>query len=190
MHITRTTATRLSLLAVVTLAVVGVAALPAAAPDQTQQQATARMGFVASELILRQTPGYAQAESTFNTEFASWRQEVQVLQTQLDSAINAFNQQAIVLSPTARQERQEELRRLQETLGQRTSDLQSRAQTRQAELVGPLEERIQRVIDGLRAERNLGVIFDVSAPGNNIVSADPVLDLTTTVVRRLQGGGQ
>ena len=40
------------------------------------------------------------------------------------------------------------------------------------------------------AERNLGVIFDVSAPGNNIVSADPVLDLTTTVVRRLQGGGQ
>jgi Skp family chaperone for outer membrane proteins len=56
--------------------------------------------------------------------------------------------------------------------------------------MAPLEERIQAVIDGIRAERGLGLIFDVSAPGNNVVSADPVLDLTSTVVRRLTGGSE
>ena len=58
---------------------------------------------------------------------------------------------------------------------------------RQQELIGPLEDRIQSVIDGLRAERNITMVFDVSAPGNNIISADPVLDITSVVVSRLTG---
>ena len=54
------------------------------------------------------------------------------------------------------------------------------------QLVAPLEERVKGVIEGLRAERNLIFIFDVGAPGNNIVAADRTLDLTTVVVQRLQ----
>jgi Skp family chaperone for outer membrane proteins len=34
------------------------------------------------------------------------------------------------------------------------------------------------------------MLFDVAAPGNNIVSADPTLDLTTVVIQRLNAGGQ
>ena len=118
-----------------------------------------------------------------------YQDEVQQLQQQLDSAVSAFNQQSIVLSPTARQEKTEELRGLQQQLEQRTTELQQRAAQRQQELIGPLEDRIQSVIDGLRAERNIAVGFDVAAPGNNIISADPVLDLTTVVVQRITGAG-
>ena len=185
MHLDRRSITRLGLGALGVLAVVGIAAAPAT------QQDTSRIGIVASEIILRQTPGYAQAESTFNADMESWRQEVEILQTQLDSAVTAFDQQAVVLTPSARQAKQGELRQLQQRYQQRAGELQQRAEERRQELVGPLEDRIQRVIDGLRAERNLVIIFDVSAPGNNIVSADPVADLTTTVVRRLTAtGGQ
>jgi Skp family chaperone for outer membrane proteins len=173
---------RVALVALGVILVVGVAAIPAPQP-----QNTVRYAYVSSELILRQTPGFAQAESTLTAEIASYRGEVQRLQQVLDSAITAFNQQSIVLTPTARSEKTDELRSLQQQLENRTTELQTRAQERQRELVSPLEDRIQRVIDGLRAERNLSLIFDVSAPGNNIVSADPVLDLTGTVVRRLQG---
>jgi Skp family chaperone for outer membrane proteins len=175
----------LTVTAVGVLLVTGAAAIPTASV-----QDTARMAYVSTEVILRQTPGFAQAESTWNAEVSSYRTEVQSLQQQLDSALTAFNQQAIVLSPTARQEKQSELQRLNEQLQQRTTEYSARADERQRELMAPLEDRIQRVIDGLRAERNLAVVFDVAAPGNNIVSADPVLDLTTTVVRRLTGSPQ
>jgi outer membrane protein len=164
--------------------VVGIGAVPTATV-----QTTSRMAYVSSDVVLRQTPGYAHAESTLQAEVASYGQEIQNLQKQLDSATNQFNQQAIVLSATARQEKQQELQRLSDQYIQRRNDLQDRAQQRQRELVSPLEDRIQRVIDGLRAERNLLVIFDVSAPGNNIVSADPSLDLTQTVVTRLNASG-
>ena len=175
----------LALAAVGVLAIAGVAAIPTASV-----QSAANYAYVSTEVILRQTPGFAAAESTWNAEVTSYQSEIQALQGQLDSALTAFNQQAIVLSPSARQEKQTELQRLNEQLQQRTTDYSTRANQRQRELMAPLEDRIQRVIDGLRAERALSLIFDVSAPGNNIVSADPVLDLTTTVVRRLTGGAQ
>ncbi|NIM48196.1 MAG: hypothetical protein GTO22_02890 [Gemmatimonadales bacterium] len=171
--------------ALVVLVVVGIGAIPASR-SQGQDRG---IGYVSTEIILRQTPGYAEAESTFNAEMASWRAEVEQLQQTLDSAMRAFDQQSIVLSPTARQEKMDELQRLQQQYTQRANQLTERANQRQRELMAPLEERIQLVIDGLRAERNLSLIFDVSAPGSNIISADPVLDLTTVVVRRLTGEG-
>ena len=147
----------------------------------------ARLAWVNSQLIIRQVPGYAAAESTLNAEIASFREEVQRMQTGLDSMIRAFDQQQIALSPTSRQAKQREIQEMQQRLEQRYNELQTQAAARERELVAPLEERVKGVIEGLRAERNLLFIFDVGAPGNNIVAADRTLDLTAVVVQRLQG---
>ncbi len=169
--------------ALIVLVVAGVGALP-------ERQDGSRIAFVSTEVILRQTPGYREADSTFTAEMAAYRREVETLQRRLDSAVAQFDQQSVVLSPTARQERMQELRRMQQQFEQRSSELSQRAQERRQQLVAPLEDRIQRVIDGVRAERNLAMIFDVASPTNIIVSADPTLDLTPLVVRRLTAGGQ
>jgi outer membrane protein len=171
-----------ALAALAAILVVGVAARPT-----TQAQDQLRIAFLNTELILRQTPGYAAAESTFNAEMEAFRQEVQGLQTQLDSVVRDFDQQSIVLSPTSRQEKIQEIRGMQQRFEQRSGELQQRAQQRRQELVAPLEERIQSVIDGVRAERNLALIFDVAAAGNNIIAADRALDLSPTIIRRLRG---
>ncbi len=174
---------RWTVAALIVLVVVGVAALP-------QPQDAPRVAFVSTEVILRQTPGYRQADSTFTAEMEGYRKEVEILQRNLDSAVAQFDQQSVVLSPTARQERMQELRRMQQQFEQRSQELSQRAQDRRQQLVAPLEDRIQRVIDGLRAERNLAMVFDVSSPANSIVSADPTLDLTPLVIRRLSSAGQ
>jgi outer membrane protein len=145
-----------------------------------------RFGWVNSQLIIRQVPGYAAAESTLNAEIATFREEVQRMQTGLDSMIRAFDQQQIALSPTSRQAKQREIQEMQQRLEARYNELQTQASTRERELVSPLEERVKGVIEGVRAERNLLFIFDVGAPGNNIVAADRALDLTAVVVQRLQ----
>lgn len=180
---------RWTLAALAVVIVAGVAAIPRP-PNSLTQQGASVIGVVSTETILQQTPGFAQAESTFNAEMASYQEEVERLRGGLDSAAAAFQQQSLVLTPTVREERMDELRRLQQRFEQRSSELSDLAQGRQRQLLAPLEDRIQRVIDGLRAERNLAVVFDIASPANNIVSADPSIDLTQVVIGRLRGSGR
>jgi outer membrane protein len=160
---------------------------PAAAQAQAQaRQPSLKIGFVSSRQILQLTPGYAAAESTFNREVQGFRGEVQKLQQQLDSAVRAFDQQSIALSPTAKQTKQRELQQLQQKFEQRSSELQGKAAQREQELLQPIQSRVNAVIQGLRAEGNYALIFDADAPGNNIVAADPALDITSRVLERLK----
>jgi Skp family chaperone for outer membrane proteins len=83
-------------------------AAPAAAPAD-QGNAPSKVGFVNIQAVLKQTPGYAKAESTFAKELEGYRTEVQKLQASLDSAAQDFDQQSVALSPTSRQTKRKEL---------------------------------------------------------------------------------
>lgn len=154
-----------------------------------QQQQPTRVAWVNTAAIVQETPGYAEADSIFRAEMEGYQSEVQRLQQQLDSAISAYDQQAIVLSPSAREEKQRELQDTQTQMQRRIQELQLRSQQRERELMAPLEERVQSVIEGIRAERNIAIIFDV-ASSSTIVAADRTLDLTATVVQRLRASAQ
>ena len=157
------------------------------APAQrTSQQPTLRVAWVSSQDILRQTPGYAVAESTFARELRSSQTEIQKLQQQLDSAVQAFEQGVIVLSPTARQTKQRELQGLQARFQQRAQELQQRTQQRERELLEPIQQRVTSVIQGIRAEGNYAFIFDADVPNPSIIAADPSLNLTSRVLERLR----
>src|SRR2546427_12702860 len=121
----------------------GVAA-PAGAQVRPSQPSL-KIGFISSRQILQQTPGYAAAESTFNKEVQGFRDEVQKLQQQLDSAVRVFDQQAIALSPAAKQQKQKDLQQLQQKFEQRSNDLQGRAQQREQELLKPIQDRVNAV---------------------------------------------
>ena len=158
---------------------------PAAAPAD-QGTAPTKVGFVNIQAVLKQTPGYAKAESTFAKELEGYRTEVQKLQASLDSAAQDFDQQSVALSPTSRQARRKELEAQQEKVQQRTQELQQRAAQRERELLEPIQQRINSVIEGIRAAGAYAIIFDVSAPGNAIVTADKSIDLTPRVLSQLQ----
>src|SRR5438477_4575501 len=163
--------------------------LAAAAPGGTQvrsSQPSLKIGFISSRQILQQTPGNAAAESTFTKEVQGFRDEVQKLQQQRDSAVRVFDQQAIALSPAAKQQKQKDLQQLQQKFEQRSNDLQRRAQQREQQLLQPIQARVDAVIKGLRAEGNYALIFDADSPGSNIVAADPALDITSKVLERLK----
>jgi len=172
------------------LAAVGAAAAVTLAAAPSHPQANSTFAYVSTEIVLRQTPGFTAAESTWTAEVAQLRTDLEGLSKRLDSALTAFDQSSIGLSPSERQAKQNELQQLSAQYQQRTDDAQAQADRRRRELMAPLQARIQSVIDGIRAERNLGIVFDASAPGSGIMSADPTLDLTGLVVRRLAGGAQ
>ncbi|HET7791719.1 MAG TPA: OmpH family outer membrane protein [Gemmatimonadales bacterium] len=158
-------------------------AAPAAAPTPS---VGVKFAFINSRAILQATPGYAQAESTFTKEVEGYRAEVQRLQAQLDSAVQAFDQQSIALSPAAKQSKQHELQGMQQRLEQRTNDLQTQAQQREQDLLQPIQSRVNAVIQGIRAEDNYAMIFDADATGSPLVAVDPALNITQRVIQRLQ----
>ena len=150
-----------------------------------QSSAPIKIAFINSREILSRTPGYAVAESTYLKEVDGFRTEVQKLQTQLDSAVQAFDQQSIALSPAARSTKQKELQAMQQRMEQRTTELQDRARQREQELLQPIQARVQSVIQGLRAELNYAMILDADAAGGLIAAADPSLNITARVLQRL-----
>ncbi len=164
-------------LALAVLLVVGVAA--------TNQQAAQGIGVVNLQLIMTQTPGWQEAQATFEAEFKPAQDDLQAMVERRDSLFEAYQRSSVVLTPTSRQEKETEIQQLQTRIEQRGQDLQNRQAERERELVGPLEQRVQAVVEGIRAERNLSIIFDAaSMPG--IAAVDQSLDLTDVVVQRLQ----
>jgi outer membrane protein len=160
----------------------------AAAPLAAQQAGGIKVAYVNTQAILKSTPGYAQAESTFTKELATYRGEVQKLQATLDSAASDFEQQSVMLSPTQRAAKRKDLEGQQQKLEQRTQELQQRAASRERELPDPIQSKVNCVIVGMRASGIYAMIFDVSAPNSGIVTADKSLDLTQKVIAQLKTG--
>jgi outer membrane protein len=176
------------------LVVVGVwvgmaaASVAGSGPLAAQQTGGPKVAYVNTQAILKQTPGYVKAESTFTKELANYRVEVQKLQASLDSAASDFDQQSVMLSPTQRAAKRKDLQAQQQKLEQRTQELQKQAATRERELLDPIQSKVNSVIEGVRAAGNYAMIFDVSAPNNGIVTADKTLDLTQRVIQQLKAG--
>jgi len=151
-----------------------------------QAQGTIRIGYIDSQQILNEDPAAVRAQQAFEADLALYRAEVDQIGRDLQTLIDQYSQQEAMLSETAKANRQEEIRLKQTQYQQRISELEQQAGQRQAELVQPVMERINAVIEDIRADGAYSMIFDVAAQG--IIAADPALDLTPEVVRRLQAG--
>lgn len=151
-----------------------------------QAQSVVKLGYIDSQAILNQDPRARQAQQQFESDMTRYRAEVDQLGQELQDLIGRYEQQQAMLSEEAKANRQEEIRMKQSQYQQRIADLEQQAGVRQAELVEPVMERINAVIEDIREDGAYAIIFDVAAQG--IIAADPVLDLTAEVVRRLQAG--
>lgn len=159
-------------------------------PFEAHAQAPAgRVAYVAVQAVMQRTPGYAQADSTWNREFEGYQREMTQLQARMDSAAAAFDQQAVMLSASAREAERKKLQDQAAALNTRVNELRQRAAERQRELLDPIEERVMAVIEGLRAEGNYAIIFDVSNQYSTVVAADRSLDLTPRAIERLNAAG-
>ena len=169
--------------------------LAAAVPARAQQivapnpTTMPRLVWINSQAVLAATPGRAAAESLFTREMTGYRAEVQRLQTAFDSAVAEYNRAAPVMTPAAKSQREDQLRQMQQRNQARAQELDTQAQSREAELTAPIMQRVNAVIEGVRAEFSYAFVFDVAAQGNPIVTADRALDITAFVIQRLQAAG-
>jgi len=161
-----------------------------AAAQTTSAPATpAKIGYINSALILQQAPGRAEAEAQFDREVGVYRQQIQRMDDSLKTMMAAFDRDAPKLDSVTRESRRTTIGQREVEYSSRARGLDSTMQARQAELVKPIMQRVQTVIETIRAEDGYALILDVGAQVSVVVAADKKLDLTDRVLARLKAQG-
>lgn len=159
-------------------------AKPAAPPAQHGPfPADARIGVVTMQTLLSGSKLGQAAESQLkaltdkrDADLKAKSDAISALQTQIQ-------QQSSVLSPASLTEKQNELNRLQREGQFASTDWQIQVQNLQQQLLGDFQGKVQPIIEALRAEKKLWVVFSITDSG--AAAYDPDLDLTDEVVKRI-----
>ena len=148
-----------------------------------------KIGYINSAVILQQAPGRAEAEAQFDREVGVYRQQIQRMDDSLKTLMATFDRDAPKLDSVTREARRTSIGQREVEYQNRSRGLDSTMQARQAELVKPIMQRVQTVIEAIRAEDGYAVILDVGAQVSVVVAADKKLDLTDRVLARLKTQG-
>ena len=142
-----------------------------------------RIAYINSERILSDSPVAQAAQRAFEAEVEQYRQEVTSLGEALQRMITDYEQQQSTMTPVARTAKENDIRLRQTEYESRLRELEGQAAERQQALVAPVMESINGIIDAIRLEGNYAMILDAASTA--IIAADPALDLTDEVLRRL-----
>lgn len=148
--------------------------------------------FLDSERLRQEAPSLQAAREQLEQELAELEAQADSalapMQAEFQAAAQEFQQQQGMMTADRRQQRQQELAAMQQNLQQAGSQWEQRAGEIQSRILGPALEEINTVIDQLRQENGYRFVLDVAAGG--VVAADPSLDITAEVLRRLTATDQ
>ncbi len=166
----------------------GFLAILAATAIQVAAQSPLKIGYINSQVIIAQDPAANAAQEQFQREMVPFESELQALETEIADLMSRYQAQQITLTANARRTRQDAILRKQQAYQERMAEIEAEAARRQQELVQPIMERINNIIQDIRNEGSYTFIFDVA--GGGLIAADESFDLTDEVMERLAVGAQ
>jgi outer membrane protein len=161
-------------------------AVGAASAGTASAQAAPKFGFINSAAILAEAPGREAAETRFKNEVSAYQAQLQRMSDSLQTMAAAFEREAPRLDSATRLSRAKVIQDREVAYQTRARDLDQQMQSRQAELIRPIMENLQKIIEQVRAEDGYAMIFDVASQASVIVAADKNLDITQKVLARVK----
>jgi outer membrane protein len=146
-----------------------------------------RYAVIDTKYILERMPDYKEAQKKLDQFSEQWQKEIEQKQAELDGMYRSFEAEQVMLSPTLRKKREDELFNREKEL----RDLQKRRFgfegdlfRKRQELVKPIQDRVYNAIQKLAVERQYDFILDKSE-GITVIFADPRLDRSDDVLKAL-----
>ena len=149
-------------------------------------QTANKIGWINSAQVLSEAPGRAEAETRFKSEVTAYQAQLQRMSDSLQTMAATYERDAARLDSATRVSRAKVIQDRETGYRTRAQKLDEQMQTRQAELVRPIMENIQKIIEQVRAEDGYAIIFDVASQSGVILAADKQLDLTAKVMARVK----
>ena len=164
----------------------GILAVLGAPGIQAAAQSPLKIGYINSQVIIAEDPAATAAQEQFQREMVPLESELRGLETDIADLIARYQAQQITLTANARRTRQDEIAQKQQAYQERMAQIEVEAARRQQELVQPIMERINNIIQEIRSDGSYTFIFDVA--GGGLIAADESFDLTGEVQERLAAG--
>lgn len=152
----------------------------------SSQAQTAKIGFINDELIKESYPEWNRAQDQMNIEIKAWDDEATEKQTELQTLIEEYEKQKLILSEEKKKEREAAIRVKQEALDAYTRQVYGpggSAERKQMELIEPLLNRVNDAIQLVAEAGDYDVVFTLQSGLGYI---KPTLDLTDQVLEQLE----
>jgi len=154
--------------------------LAAAQPASAQ---ALRVGYADPEVIITYMPEYQQIQEQLANEYRTSQEALQALAQDFQERVERYQKQQPLLTAERRAEREKELADLQAEIQQSAAQKDQELAQRQEQLMAPLLDRVQTVIDGLAVEKGLDIV--IRSPALLYVNEDRIVNINVDIARKL-----
>jgi outer membrane protein len=160
---------------------------PAAAPAPKDGTAgtSGRVAVVDFQKAVLENAEGKKAQEKLMAEVSKRQKDFEEKQKNLQDAQNKLQTQDKALSDTAKADLSRTIDKLNTDLQRMNDDAQKDIGDLQQQLLRPIADRAQKVLQAYSAENGFAVVFDVSNQQNNIIYVQEVADITTEIIRRV-----
>ena len=155
----------------------------AAPPPPAPFPEGAKVAFVVLQRIANESADGKAATAKIQALQQKKATELNDKNKQLQTIQQRLEKEAAVLSPTAQADLAKQAEKLNTEIQRFTQDAQQELNDLQEQLRQQFETRVQPVLDEVRKEKGLHFIFN--GPDSGLVAADPGLDISADVIKKL-----
>lgn len=147
-----------------------------------------RFGYVDTDYILENIPEFKKAQEELDKASAAWQKDAAAKFKEVDDLYRAFVAEEVLLTEDMKKRRQDEIvvkeneaKEFQKAKFGMEGELFKKRQ----ELLKPIQDKVFNAVKELAASSQLDIIFDKAGNQANIMYADPKLDKSDAVLRKL-----
>ncbi|NNE43754.1 MAG: OmpH family outer membrane protein [Gemmatimonadetes bacterium] len=142
-----------------------------------------KIAVVDFQMIFDRYEATEDAQRTYDRELKEWDETAKEMRAKIDELTDEIESQRLMLSEDRLREKQDELRSLRDeyqSFAQGIWGVNGKASKRNAELTGPISEKIRDVVGRLAEEKDYNLVLDAGTGG--VIWAKDDVNLTQSVL--------
>jgi outer membrane protein len=142
-----------------------------------------QIGYADPETIITYMPEYQNIQQQMAAEYRTSQEALQALAQDFQEQVAKYQKQQPLLSAERQQEREAELAQFQSEIQQNAAKKDDELAQKEQELMAPLLDRVQTVIDEVATEQSLDLV--VRSPALLYVNPDRIKNINLDIARKL-----
>lgn len=153
-----------------------------------QEQKPQKIGTLNMEYVLASMPEIKSIQSTLGGLQTQLQKQGEAKQQQYQQKVSKYQTEGQSMTIGDRQQLEREIAALEEELQSFATSAQTKLETKQVELMGPINKRVGEALDAIVSEQSYTHIFNIGVPqaGLEILYyTDPAYDVSNLVLKKM-----
>ncbi|HNP94229.1 MAG TPA: OmpH family outer membrane protein [Cyclobacteriaceae bacterium] len=151
-----------------------------------QSQNCQIIGFADTDYILQVLPEFNKAQNELQIDINQYEKQFEAKVAEYENKLRMYQQGASAMIDIVRLDKENELRRIQESIEKFQGDVQVAIRKRENELIQPILSKVGRAIDAVAQENGFDLILNSKVGATRVVQfADKKFDVSLLVLDKL-----